>query len=160
VGLAVELREVEVDAEESRCRDEAGQREPRLSGLGAERREEGSVHEEVGLGVEVAADEGHPPGRPRQEAVGVVEQRLRLQEQGGPDELAAREQQRAREADGRVRQHHRRRRHAEAEQARHEQAGERPEDPGDDELGRRAVLLGTGEGRRRLVSRDGHRGRS
>src|SRR5581483_5995130 len=69
---------VEVEAEDRGERDEAGECKRRLVEPPAERREQGSVHEEVDLGVEVAAERARPSREARELAVRVVEERLQL----------------------------------------------------------------------------------
>src|SRR5206468_6451033 len=75
----VEPHEVEVDAEHEGQYEEgdAGKR-PAAGGI-AERDEEHRVDEQVGLGVEVAAEHGDATRRASELAVGVVEHRLQLQ---------------------------------------------------------------------------------
>ena len=94
----------------------------------AERDEERRVDEQVGLGVEVAAEGGDAARGPGELAVGVVEQRLQLQEDRREQELAAAELDRGEQADARAGDDDGRRRHPERQEREHEQVGERAED--------------------------------
>ena len=64
--------------------------------------EDGRVHDEVGLRVQVAAGERDAPGDACELAVRVVQQRLQLQEQRGGEQLAAGQSQRGDEPGDRV----------------------------------------------------------
>ena len=86
-----EPRRVEVEAEDGRERDEAGERERRASVAPAEGGEQRGVDEEVDLGVEIAAERARAAGEARELPVGVVEQRLQLDEERRDEQRAAAE---------------------------------------------------------------------
>src|SRR5581483_9515605 len=107
---------VEVEAEDRGERDEAGECKRRLVEPPAERREQGGVHEEVDLGVEVAAERARPSREARELAVRVVEERLQLDEKRGGEQGAAPELDGARESRGARGEDDSRRRHAQPRQ--------------------------------------------
>ena len=88
---AIEPLRVVVDVQHGRQRDEAGRREQGPPRAPADRREEGRVHDEVELRVEVATERGDAPREPGELPVGVVEHRLQLDEEGREQEPALRE---------------------------------------------------------------------
>ena len=162
VRLLVELTRVEAHAEQDRERDESGEGEPRLPRGRPERREESDVDDEVDLRVEEASQARHPPGDSRQSTVGVVEERLQLEEERGRDERAVHDRERSRNAGDAVREHDRGRRDPQRSEREREAMRERPEERADDDLLRRPFLRA---GRRRpprtgLVGADGHLGRT
>ena len=96
--------------------------------------EDGRVHDEVGLRVQVAAGEGDAPGDACELAVRVVQQRLQLQQQRGGEQLTAGQSQRGDEPGDRVREDNGCRRNPGSHENRHEQIRERSEDDFENEL--------------------------
>ena len=93
----------------------------------ADRGEQRGVDDEVDLGVEIAAEGGRSARQARELAVGVVEERLQLDEQRREQERAARELDRARDARGSGGDDDSGRRHAQPREDEHERVRERPE---------------------------------
>jgi hypothetical protein len=73
----------------------------------AESGEDGDVHDQVDLGVEIATEHGGTSGCSRQLAVGVVEQRPQLQECCTRDQVAPEDQHRREETGDPVGKDHR-----------------------------------------------------
>ena len=123
----------------------------------AERSEERSVHNEIGLRVEVPAREGRPARRSRKAAVGVVEERLELKQDRCEYELAAHERERSAQAGRRICEHDRGCRDPRSQKQRHERVGERAKEELEDNLSTRPALVKRYEpGSSRVLRGDGH----
>ena len=132
--LAIQIGHVEIDREHERQRHERHRCQDGLPGDVTESGEDGCVHDEVGLRVQVAAGECHAPGDACELAVRVVQQRLQLQEQRGGEQLPAGQSQRGDEPGDRVGEDDGRRCDSGSRENRHEQVRERPEDDRENEL--------------------------
>ncbi len=93
----------------------------------ADRGEERGVDEQVDLRVEVPPERARAAGEARELAVGVVEERLELDENRCRDERAAADLHCARDACGSGRENDRGRRHAQPREDDDERMRERPE---------------------------------
>ena len=89
--LSIDLREVEVHAENDRQRAECGQGEPRPIGHHTEHRKEERVEGGVRLAVQVPPEQRHVAGQPGETAVRVVEERLGLEQDACRHERCERE---------------------------------------------------------------------
>ena len=132
--LAIQIGHVEIDREHERQRHEGHRCQDGLPGDVTERGEDGCVHDEVGLRVQVAAGECHAPGDACELAVRVVQQRLQLQEQRGGEQLPAGRAHRRDEPGDRVGEDDGRRCDSGSRENRDEQVRERPEDDRENEL--------------------------
>ena len=132
--LAIQLGHVEIDREHERQRHECHRCQDGLPGDVTESGEDGRVHDEVGLRVQVAAGERDAPGDACELAVRVVQQRLQLQEQRSGEQLPAGESDSGDEPGDRVGEDDGRRRDSGSRENRHEQVRERPKDDLEDEL--------------------------
>ena len=133
-GLPLELRHVEVDREDEGERDQGGCGHERLPGDVPERGEDRDVDEEVGFRVEVPPDQRHAAGCACELTVGVVEERLQLQEKGCDERLAARDREGRREPARGIRSDDRRGRDTEPRETGHKSARQRPEHELENEL--------------------------
>jgi 4a-hydroxytetrahydrobiopterin dehydratase len=137
---AVEPFEIEVDAQHQREHEECKQREPGLSGHPAEPDEDRRVHEQIGFGVEIAAEGGDSTRGASELTVRVVEHRLRLQEKRGDDEVSLSDLNCSRDANDRARRDDGRRWHAEREQREHDEVRKRAVDELAENLEARPLL--------------------
>lgn len=160
-NLPVELGHVEVDGEDEGEREKRGKREPRLSGDVTERDEERRVHDEIGLGIEVPAGEGHFPGGPGELTIGVVEQRLHLQQERGRHELAEDERHGGENPGRRVGQDDGRGRYPGSKEEQHEETSQWAKHELEDKLSSGASLVLAGKrGGGRALCGSGHPVRS
>ena len=147
--FAVEMREIEVDAEDERQHAERRKREPRPTRDRSQRREQDEVEGGVGLGVEVPPEQGDAPGKTREPPVGVVEQRLQLQQQRCDDERRRGEEGAGDETGGAGCEDDGRRGDPQREQDEGESVSKWSVERRDDELARRPILVGGRDGTKR-----------
>ena len=124
----VEALGVVVGIQDRRQGDESGAGREPAPRAPAHRCEERRVHEQIELGVEVAAENGDAAGEAGELAVGVVEQRLELDEPRREHEGATRKLDRPRKSGDPGRDDDDGGRHAQPREDEHERVGERPED--------------------------------
>ncbi len=126
-----------------------------------ESREDGRVHDEIRLGVQVPAGQRDATGDAGEPAVRVVEQCLQLQEQRSGDQLPAGESKSGDEPGDRIGEDDGRRRDSGSRENRDEQVRERPEDDLENELAPgTSRLLRSRRCAGDLLGRDGHVRRS